>query len=440
MPGIRDTHAERLLGEDEAAAHVRGICFKTGPPRRIGVELEWLVHDLTAPPLHHPAPHSPLSPARLEPALADLRELPLHSALTLEPGGQVELSSQPARTLTACVESVTADLDAVRARLAEHGLGLAGYGLDPARPPRRLLRLPRYLAMESYFDRLGPAGRAMMCTSASVQVCVDAGTEEPGLFGHARRWALAHHLGAVLVAAFAASPLLAGFPTGWRSTRQGVWAALDGGRILAPPAGIPPRHAWAQHALDAPVLCVRTETGPWALPQPGETFRQWTRRRHPRPPTVSDLEFHLSTLFPPVRPQGHLELRMIDAQPGPDGWLVPLAVTAALFDDPAATETAYRAVKPLADLAGGLRPPRNPLWRRAARHGLADPDLHAAALACFSAAAEALPRLDADARVCSAVADFTDRYVARGRCPADDLLAAHAGRPARHDAGKNLTS
>jgi glutamate--cysteine ligase len=440
MPAVRDTDGERLLSEDEAAAHVHGICFKTGPPRRIGVELEWLVHDLTAPPLHHPAAHPPLATARLETALAALRDLPLHSALTLEPGGQVELSSQPAGSLTDCVRSVTADLVAVRARRAEHGLGLAGYGLDPARPPRRLLRLPRYRAMEAYFDRIGPAGRAMMCTSASVQVCVDAGTEEPGLFGHARRWTLAHRLGAVLVAAFAASPLLAGFPTGWRSTRQCVWAALDGGRILAPPAGRPPRDAWTDHALDAPVLCVRTDAGPWALPRNPLTFRQWIRRRRPRPPTVADLDFHLSTLFPPVRPQGHLELRMIDAQPGPDGWLVPLAVTAALFDDPAATETAYRAVKPLADLTGGLPPPRNPLWRRAARHGLADPELHAAALACFTAATEALDRLGAGPRVQAAVADFTDRYVARGRCPADDLLAARTGGLARTDAGKDPTS
>jgi glutamate--cysteine ligase len=187
------------------------------------------------------------------------------------------------------------------------------------------------------------------------------------------------------------------------------------------------------------VLCVRQDTGPWTLPQPPVSFRQWLRRRHPRPPTLGDLDFHLSTLFPPVRPQGHLELRMIDAQPGPDGWLVPLAVTAALFDDPAATETAYRAVKPLADLCCGQVPPRNPLWRGAARDGLSDPDLHAAALACFTAAGEALGRLGADPRVRSAVAEFTDRYVVRGRCPADDLLAAHTGGPTDPDAGKDPT-
>ncbi|NEE24389.1 ergothioneine biosynthesis glutamate--cysteine ligase EgtA, partial [Streptomyces sp. SID7982] len=68
------------------------------------------------------------------------------------------------------------------------------------------------------------------------------------------------------------------------------------------------------------------------------------------------------------------ELRMIDAQSGPDGWLVPLAVATALFDDPEAAETVYRAVKPLAEIAGTSAAPRNPLWTAAAREGLADPE------------------------------------------------------------------
>ncbi|KOG85755.1 hypothetical protein ADK38_34880, partial [Streptomyces varsoviensis] len=61
------------------------------------------------------------------------------------------------------------------------------------------------------------------------------------------------------------------------------------------------------------------------------------------------------------------------------------------------------------------------------RHGLADPELHAAAVGCFDAALEALPRLGAPPHVRRAVADFTDRYVARRRCPADDLLETATG-------------
>ncbi|MGV9842369.1 ergothioneine biosynthesis glutamate--cysteine ligase EgtA [Streptomyces fungicidicus] len=398
--------------EAEVEALVRGICFKTGPPRRLGVEVEWLVHELRDPRL-------PVSPQRLEAVYAALRTVPLRSALTVEPGGQLELSSPPAASLMECVGTVSADLDAVRAVLRRDGLAIVGLGHDPWHTPRRFLRAPRYDAMEACLDRTGPAGRAMMCTSASVQVCLDAGYEEPGPLGHVRRWWLAHQLGAVLVAAFANSPIAGGRPTGWLSTRQLRWAQIGTGRAGGPVLDADPRGAWARHVLDSPVMCVRRDDGPWHVPD-GLTFREWTRS--PRPPTRDDLDYHATTLFPPVRPRGHLELRMIDAQPGDDGWIVPLAVAAALFDDPEAAETAYRAVKPLAERAHGMPAPHNPLWRDAARVGLADPELREVAAACFAAALRALPRLGATTEVVDAVGTYRDRHVARGRCPADDSL------------------
>lgn len=193
------TEARTAVTEPEVEALVRGICFKTGPPRTVGVEVEWLVQELCDPQL-------PVTPERLEAAYAAARTVPLMSALTVEPGGQLELSSPPAASLMECIGTVSADLAAVRAALAAEGLGLLGVGQDPWHPPRRFLREPRYDAMEACLDRTGPAGRAMMCTSASVQVCLDAGYEEPGPLGLGRRWWLAHQLGAVLVAAFANSP------------------------------------------------------------------------------------------------------------------------------------------------------------------------------------------------------------------------------------------
>ncbi|MFI0508999.1 ergothioneine biosynthesis glutamate--cysteine ligase EgtA [Streptomyces sp. WSLK1-5] len=408
------TKPRTSLPEAELEALVRGICFKTGPPRRIGVEVEWLVHELRDPRL-------PVTTERLAAAYAALRTVPLTSALTVEPGGQLELSSQPADSLMECIGTVSADLAAVRAALAEHGLGLVGLGHDPWHPPRRYLREPRYDAMETCLDRTGPAGRAMMCTSASVQVCVDAGHEEPGPLGLGRRWWLAHQLGPVLVAAFANSPLARSERTGWLSTRQLRWTEIGKDRAGGPSLATDPRTAWARHVLDAPVMCVRRDSGPWDVPE-GLTFREWARSGTPRPPSREDLDYHVSTLFPPVRPRGHLELRMIDAQPGDDGWIVPLAVTAALFDDPETAETAYRVVKPLAERTLSLPAPHNPLWIDAARDGLADPELHEAAIACFAAALEALPRLGATSAVTDAVGAYLHRYVIRGRCPADDLL------------------
>ncbi|HEY3873792.1 MAG TPA: ergothioneine biosynthesis glutamate--cysteine ligase EgtA [Actinocrinis sp.] len=412
----------RPLEEDEAEARVKGVCFKHGPPRRVGVELEWFLHDEKDRP-------GRIEPGRLHTAHADLSGLPLSSALTREPGGQLELSSPAAESLTDCVEAAAADLKAVRERLRPHRLQLAGLGHEPWNPPLRLLDQPRYAAMEHYFDRAGPAGRAMMCNTASVQVSLDSGTGDSGPLGYRARWERAHLLGPVLVAAFANSPFSEGRPTGYRSTRQAVWTRLDPARTGAPSDTADPCTAWADYALGAPVLCIRRPGPTWEVPPKGLTFRGWIqdcdRLRSSRPPTADDLDYHLTTLFPPVRPHGHLELRMIDAQRGEDGWIVPLAVTVALMEDPEAVRLVEPVLRSL-DPRPFHRAPGNPLWQRAARDALADPALRAAAQACFSAAEQALPRLGAGPAIRAAVAGFRARYVDRGRCPADDLLDRHS--------------
>ena len=131
---------------------------------------------------------------------------------------------------------------------------------------------------------------------------------------------------------------------------------------------------------------------------------------------MGDLKYHLSTLFPPVRPHGHLELRMIDAQPG-DGWIVPLAVTTALLDDARASDAAMAAAERL--WAGQSSDGRG-LWRRAARQGPHDPDIARASRECFEAAYAALSGQSGLAGLRSAVDAFAERYVSRDRCPADD--------------------
>jgi glutamate--cysteine ligase len=446
MMDVRDgaEHAQApLLSEGAAEEHVHGICFKTGPPGVVGVELEWLVCDGDdgASPVEH---------QRVATALAGLEApgaLPGQGRLTFEPGGQVEISSAPATAIGGCVRSAGRDLDAVRQRVQAAGISLVGRGVDPHRPPARILDLPRYAAMEEFFDRAGPWGRVMMCSTASVQVCVDAGLEGDGPAAYRYRWRLLHALGPVLVAAFANSPLREGRPTGWKSTRQAVWARLDPGRTRAPAGAEPrpgagggsrghgdvdPRSAWASYALDAELMCIRRDSSPcWTAPA-GLTFRDWLRGAGDRPPTPDDLTYHLSTLFPPVRPQGHLELRVIDAQPG-EGWVVPAAVVSALLDDPIAAEAAMAATEPVwqepepwpgaGSVSGpdGLAGPAGP-WLRAARCGPEDPVLARASLACFEAADAALCRSGAPAAIRRQVTDFANAYVVPGRCPADDTL------------------
>ena len=146
-----------------------------------------------------------------------------------------------------------------------------------------------------------------------------------------------------------------------------------------------------------------------------------------RAPTRDDLDYHLSTLFPPVRPQGHLELRVIDAQPA-DGWIVPAAVVAALLDDPVAADLAMAAAEPVwhgrdrGSWGNGSAADSPSPWPDAARLGPADRVLARAGQACFEAAEAALSRADAPPLVRHAVTTFADRYISRGRCPADDML------------------
>jgi glutamate--cysteine ligase len=373
------------LTVDGVYEHVSGVCFKTGPPGQVGAETEWFVVDP-----RDEARHVPVS--RLRAVLDAAGPPPAGSRITYEPGGQLELSSLPQDGVAAVHSALAADIGHVRAHLGKDGLTLAGRGTDP-RTPLFQLDEGRYRCMREYF---GKPGLAMMCTTASLQVCLDIGADEKDA---ARRWQLAHALGPVLVAAFANSP-----GPGSRSTRQLIWEALDPGRtapVTGPGRDEDPVEAWARYALDAKVMLLRDG---WVA-DPGMTFREWLATGSPG---VEDLAYHLTTLFPPVRPQGWLELRMIDALPE-RYWPVPVAVVAALLDDPLAADAAAEAAEPAAGR-----------WREAARDALTDPVLRRAARRCFEAARDALPRLGAQS-LAPYVDDFAECFVERGRCPADVL-------------------
>ncbi|GAA4610459.1 ergothioneine biosynthesis glutamate--cysteine ligase EgtA [Actinoallomurus liliacearum] len=365
---------------DQIYEYARGVCFKTGPPGLVGAETEWFVIDRNAPSRPALLPH-------VQAVMEAAGPPPAGSRITYEPGGQLELSSPPRPGPAAACAAVARDIAHVTAHLAKEDLILDGRGAD-SRPPVFQATEGRYRCMREYF---GEYGLRMMCGTASLQVCLDIGADAEDA---ARRWRLAHALGPVLVAAFANSP----GPSA-RSRRQIVWERLDPGRTAAV-GGDDPVEAWVRYALDAQVMLIRDG---WVA-APGMTFREWMATGRP---DLGDLAYHLSTLFPPVRPQGWLELRMIDALPEPY-WPVPVAVAAALLDDPVAADLATEAAAPARDR-----------WRQAARDALTDPVLARAARRCFAAALDALPRLGAEALV-PIVDAYAGRFVERGRCPADD--------------------
>jgi glutamate--cysteine ligase len=374
----------------EAEGYIAKVCFKTGPPVWTGVELEWTVHhvDAASRPLHVPTlrtalgPHAPRILDPTSPALP----LPGGGTVTVEPGGQVEISTPPSASLAALHRDTAADISALSQRLAGHGLTLGASGIDPHRAPRPVVETPRYQAMARAFDRRGPHGQIMMRCTAGLQICVDAG--EPHQV--TTRWRALHVLGPPMLAAFATARHHAGRDTGWASARMGAWFGIDPARTRpawsAEPQVDDPARAWARYALTAPLLCVRRGDGPWDAP-PGVTFADWIAGALATPPTLDDLHYHLGTLFPPVRPRGYLELRYLDAQPA-DEWFAPVAVLAALLSDASTLSAAVDRAAPAADR-----------WEAAARHGLADPAVAAAAHAVLDLACRHLTDTDLPAAI-----------------------------------------
>jgi glutamate--cysteine ligase len=163
--------------------------------------------------------------------------------------------------------------------------------------------------------------------------------------------------------------------------------------------------------MRAPVMFIRASDDDYVPVCEPLSFAEWITNGHELGwPTEDDLAYHLTTLFPPIRPRGWLELRMVDSLPS-EWAIVPAHLAVALLEDDEASRRIAPALEPLAGR-----------WRDAAHDSVHHPDFARAARECFAAALDALPRLGADTGVVDVVARYRDRYVARARCPADDLI------------------
>jgi len=382
----------------EAGAYIASVCFKHGPPRRIGIELEWLLTDPTDP-LRRPdlstlltalGPHAPRTLNPDSPA----EPLPAGGLVTIEPGGQVEISSAPATSCARLIGAMRRDVDCLTDLVSRCGYALSDRAADLDRPPQRLLHTPRYDAMAASFARISPAGAVMMCATAATQICLDAGRPEQA----AERWRAAHLLGPVLLAAFANSPGL-----DQASARMAAWWALDPPRT-GPPDSLDPAD-YVRRALDTPVLARQRTAGSWLIDQP-TSLRDWLAAGEPL--DTADIDLHLSMLFPPVRPQGYLELRYLDAQPAGE-WVAPLALLAALFDDASALSQVQEACQPAADR-----------WQQATLAGLADPVLAQAAREVGELGIRAVGALRLDPATDALVGTLLARRLRQGIGPAAD--------------------
>lgn len=352
------------------------------------------------------------------------RWLSADGQVTEEPGGQLELITDPEPTLASALDRLDGLATAIEPCLDAAGLALAGAGLDPFHPPEGLvvqLDLPRYRAMGTYFGRRGTNGQALMCASASLQINLDLGPPAMAV----DRWLVANLAASLVVATFANSPTSEAV-----NGRALAWARLDPTRtgvpaLIATGVDDPVAHLlWDVMRADVMLVSRGTEMSPG---RPGWTFGDWVRDGHPEHgrPTTADVDMHLSTLFPEVRLRGFLEVRGVDQLPR--RWrAAPAVLLTGLLYDPETT-TAARTL--LEDVRRDL--PR--LQDRAVRRGLTDPLVWDLAGPLWELAMDGARRLGEDwvgARWTATADAFLDRFTRRRRHPADEQRDLRRRSPA----------
>jgi len=403
---------------DRYWSFVRDQLFRaSGATRRIGAEIELLpllADSGVVCPLWQPLPGDGRSTLIFVRAFgatrgwSELRSskgapyfaLPTGETLTFEPGGQLELCSPPFDSASELLAHVRDVLEPLHAAAADAGIQLASVGIDPcndvgAAPLQ--LDSDRYRRMTSYFERRGGNGVRMMRQTAATQISVDAGPDPCG------RWRLLCDLAPYLTAIFANSSRYAGSETGYRSFRAYCWRSLDPSRTGIPYPEVEAPEAYTRFALEATDMMRVDHGGAY------HSFGEWAANG-----AASDAQWetHLTTLFPEVRPRGHLEVRSIDALPL-DALAAPIVLLAGLsYHEPTARAT--RDLLPRSDEA---------LLIRAARCGLRDEELDTRAQSLVTLGlqgAHALGQSYLATRDIDAAQAFFDRFTRRGHSPADE--------------------
>ncbi|HEY3133805.1 MAG TPA: glutamate-cysteine ligase family protein [Gemmatimonadaceae bacterium] len=287
--------------------------------------------------------------------------LPDSSRISFEPGGQLEISSSPHPTASSVIESTRALADILRTAMAEQGIDLIASGVDPYNDigvvPLQLHR-ERYVGMTQYFDSIGPSGVRMMRQTAALQINLERGQQPLS------RWLLLNAITPVVVALFSNSTNYAGKRSNHASFRAHLWRTLDDSRTGIAYDETDPLGRYLEFALDAFAMRSGNRTHPY------QTFRQWMRDGDIG---LDDWHFHLSTLFPEVRPKEYFELRSADTIDVK--WLAApvVFVTALVYDRESSQRTFEIVGTPNYDLLelAGIKGVSHPALRRMSR-ALAD--------------------------------------------------------------------
>jgi len=268
-------------------------------------------------------------------------------AISLEPGGQFELSGAPLASLHETQSELAAHLADVKAVAAPHGIGFVALGASPlwTRAETPVMPKGRYKIMANYMPKVGTRGLDMMFRTCTVQVNLDFATEADMV----RKLRVSLALQPLATALFGSSPFLERKLNGFQSMRSEIWRDTDNARsgmiAFAFDEGMS-YEGYVDWALDVPMYFVKR--GDIYHDVAGASFRDLLAGRLPQLPgeraTISDWANHLSTLFPEVRLKRFLEMRGADA--GPPEMLTALsAFWVGLLYDRSALDAAWDLVK-----------------------------------------------------------------------------------------------
>ena len=267
--------------------------------------------------------------------------------ISLEPGGQLELSGAPLENIHQTCDEVHTHLAQVKEVAEELGVGLLGSGFIPKWKRSDMHWMPkgRYKIMRDYMPKKGTLGLDMMLRSCTVQVNLDFENERDMV----EKFRVAVALQPIATALFANSPFLEGTLSGWQSYRSHLWEDTDPDRcgilpfIFEPGMGF---EKYTEYALDVPMYFIYRD-GKY-IDVSGASFRDFLRGELPghigKLPKLSDWTDHLTTIFPEVRLKNYLEMRGADGGPWRRLCALP-ALWVGLLYDPTSQAAAWDLVR-----------------------------------------------------------------------------------------------
>jgi len=353
------------------------------------------------------------------------------ASITLEPGGQFELSGKPLATVHDTCAEFSQHYEELHAVAEPMGLAWIACGFHPFATREEVDWMPkgRYAVMRAYLPTRGDMAVDMMLRTCTVQANFDFKDEAQC----GRRMRLMLGVSALITALFANSPYKEGKAAGYRSLRSATWEHVDPDRCGLLPFVFEGEFSWARYAdwaLDVPMFFVKR--GHHYYPH-HPTFREFMAKGFVDPTGVTqrasqgDWELHLSTLFPEVRIKPFIEIRGADSVGSRTVCALPALCKGLMYDDDART-AAWELVSDLSFEQ------RMDLWSRARTDGLSDPEVLRQCQRLLEFARAGLDRLDvrdAKGRTEARFLDALDEQVARGATPAGDALARFGEEPGR---------